>query len=64
MIEFAKYVGLTLFAVVFLAMPSLLVLSIVFNWGITVSILLAGAVLIEILLFVMAIETLVDEGDL
>ena len=61
MIEFAKYVGLTLVAMVFLAIPALLVLSIVFNWSILRTILLAVMVLAEMFIFVITVKTLDDE---
>ena len=62
MIKFAKNVGLTVFAIVFLAVPALLVLSIVFNWGVLLIYLFAALVACEILLFIYAIEALTDNG--
>ena len=61
MIEFAKYVGLTFFAIVFLGIPVLLTLSVIFNWGLPFTIILGVVVVIEMLLFVIFVGTLADE---
>lgn len=61
MIEFAKYVGLTLIAMVLLAIPALLAVSIIFNWGLLLITLLICLVVAEIVLIMFAIEALADE---
>ena len=62
MIEYAKYAGLTLYAMIFLAIPALLVLSIILKWGVVLNVLLTALVIVEIILIICAIESLVDDG--
>ncbi len=61
MIEFFKNVGLTIFAAVFLAMPALAVLSVIFSWGLPFTIILGLIVFVELLLFVIVVGALADE---
>ena len=64
MIEFVKWVGLTLIAMVLLAIPAMFVLSIIFNGGILLIITLGCLVGAEMFLIILAIEALIDEDVL
>lgn len=64
MIKIAKHVGLMILAIVFLAIPALAVLSIIFSWSPLLIFLFAGMVIIEIFLIMFALESLTDEGIL
>jgi len=64
MIKCAKYIGLTLISIVFLAMPVLLALSIILKWGMWLPFLLGLLVVSEIILIIFVIEALADEDIL
>lgn len=61
MIEFAKYIGFTVIAVIFLAVPSLLTLAIVFDWGFLLGLLLGGLCAVEVFTVVFILENLSEE---
>ena len=60
-IKIAKYIGLTVIAIIFLAVPSLLALSIVFDWGLFLWFLLGALFVIEIFSIVFIVDNLSEE---
>lgn len=59
--EVAKYIGLSVIAIMFLAVPSLLTLAIVFDWGFFLGLVLASLSVVEIFAVVLIIDNLSKE---
>ena len=59
--KYAKYIGFTVIAIIFLAVPALFTLAIVYDWGFFLGFLLAALSAIEIFAIVLIFDRLAEE---
>lgn len=61
LVKIARYIGLSVIAIIFLAVPSLFTLAIVFDWGFFLGWLLGALLGIEIPIAIFILENLSEE---
>lgn len=60
--KIAKHIGLLVFAIIFLAMPVLMTLSVIYNWGFFWGWLLGTAVGLEIIVIVLFLGVYINDN--
>ena len=58
--NFAKYLGLTILGILYLSIPALFTLCIVFDWGGFLGWLFTVLLVVEVILFVFVLDTVGD----